>query len=205
MPKQNRKERITEMKRQQILDASLITFSQKGYDRATTAEIAKTAGIAEGTIYNYFKSKRDVLLSLVKRYLAVDNVAGHLEQTEKTTDTELCTSAIQDRIDIAFNNINGLFLLLPEIQRDPESRKMYFEQIIKPIYIATKKFLESGQASDDLRPFNSDAVVRIILAIIIGLTVIYKIEGQEGLLRKLSHQELAVEVTNLILEGIKRK
>ncbi len=205
MPGQNRKEQLTAIRRQQILDAALAVFSQKGYDRATTAEIARRAGVAEGTIYNYFKSKRDVLLSLVKEYLAIDNLTVHLEQQKNMTDTELFTSIIQDRINVAFTNIDGLFLLLPEIQRDPESRQMYFNQVIQPVYKATKEFLESGKASGAFRHFNSDVVMRIILAIIIGLTIVYRIDGENGVLRKIPHQDLATEVTRMILEGIKLK
>jgi AcrR family transcriptional regulator len=48
--------------RQAILKAALELFSQKGFYQATTKEIARKAGIAEGTIFNYFPTKEDLAL-----------------------------------------------------------------------------------------------------------------------------------------------
>jgi AcrR family transcriptional regulator len=46
--------------RQQLLDAAAAVFSECGYARATTKEIAKAAGLAEGTIYRHFSDKQDL-------------------------------------------------------------------------------------------------------------------------------------------------
>jgi len=47
-----------------ILDAALRTFVKRGYPETKVAEIASEAGVAEGTLYNYFASKEDLLLAL---------------------------------------------------------------------------------------------------------------------------------------------
>src|SRR5881227_2693122 len=54
-------------RRTQILDAAATVFAEKGFHRATIKEIARVAGIADGTIYTYFSSKTDVLLGLLNR------------------------------------------------------------------------------------------------------------------------------------------
>jgi len=46
---------------QLILDAAITVFAEKGFHKTTTTEIAKQAGVAVGTIYNYFASKDEVL------------------------------------------------------------------------------------------------------------------------------------------------
>jgi len=51
-------------KRTVILDAALKTFVKRGYSETKVAEIASEAGVAEGTIYNYFQNKEDLLLAL---------------------------------------------------------------------------------------------------------------------------------------------
>ncbi|RCW29819.1 TetR/AcrR family transcriptional regulator [Marinilabilia salmonicolor] len=58
---QNRKK----VKRSLILQKALELFATKGYHSATTAEIAKAANIAKGTLFNYFESKEHLLRSLV--------------------------------------------------------------------------------------------------------------------------------------------
>src|SRR6266576_4294687 len=54
-------------RRTQILDAAAAVFAEKGFHRATIKEIARVAGIADGTIYTYFSSKTDVLLGILHR------------------------------------------------------------------------------------------------------------------------------------------
>src|SRR5438445_486572 len=51
-------------KRARILDAAVKVFAGRGFHSATVAEIARVAGVADGTIYLYFKSKDDLLLRL---------------------------------------------------------------------------------------------------------------------------------------------
>ena len=51
-------------KRRRILDAAARIFAQHGFFHARVTDIAKEAGVADGTIYLYFKSKDDLLISL---------------------------------------------------------------------------------------------------------------------------------------------
>src|SRR6266436_461614 len=51
-------------RRARILDAAVKVFAERGYFSSTVAEIARAAGVADGTIYLYFKSKDDLLLRL---------------------------------------------------------------------------------------------------------------------------------------------
>src|SRR5260370_38849477 len=60
-------ELVITARRNQILDAATQVFAQKGFHRATIKEIARVAGIADGTIYTYFASKTDVLLGILNR------------------------------------------------------------------------------------------------------------------------------------------
>lgn len=56
-----------EVRRGQILAAAQSLIAEQGYERTTTAQIAKRAGISEGTIYNYFPSKVAVVSALKER------------------------------------------------------------------------------------------------------------------------------------------
>ena len=52
-------------KKKMIMDTAIKIFSQKGYFQTTISEIAKEAGIGKGTIYEYFKSKEEIIQSVV--------------------------------------------------------------------------------------------------------------------------------------------
>ncbi|MFO0677947.1 MAG: TetR/AcrR family transcriptional regulator [Polyangiaceae bacterium] len=51
-------------KRERILDAAVRVFAQSGFHATRVSEVAKAAGVADGTIYLYFKSKDELLVSL---------------------------------------------------------------------------------------------------------------------------------------------
>ena len=65
-------------KRRQILDAALRVFAKKGYYKARVTEIARAAGIADGTVYLYFDSKQDIIVSVFS-----DVVKRHLENARQ--------------------------------------------------------------------------------------------------------------------------
>ena len=57
-------------RRKQILDASRAVFDEKGYEHATISDIVRNAGIAQGTFYLYFESKKDVVIELAQQPMA---------------------------------------------------------------------------------------------------------------------------------------
>ena len=61
-------------KRDRILKAAVKVFARKGYFAARVSDIARKAGVADGTIYLYFRNKEDILVSLFDEVMA-----GHLE------------------------------------------------------------------------------------------------------------------------------
>ena len=57
-----RRARNKESRQRRIVDTALSLFQSKGFDKTTTREIAKRAGVAEGTLFNYFRTKEDIAL-----------------------------------------------------------------------------------------------------------------------------------------------
>ena len=72
-------------RRQQIVDAGVKLFKEKGFHRATTRELAKAAGFSIGTLYEYIRTKEDVL------FLVCDNIFNEvtkcLSQFQSKTGT----------------------------------------------------------------------------------------------------------------------
>jgi len=69
-------------KYRKIIAAATKIFSQKGFFKAKVSEIAKEAGIADGTVYIYFKHKDDILISLFEEKMqeVLDNMKGQIDQ-----------------------------------------------------------------------------------------------------------------------------
>ena len=69
-------------KHQRIIDAAVRVFARKGYYSSRVADIAKESGVAVGTIYLYFKTKEEILVSLFREKMAdfVASLGGVLSQ-----------------------------------------------------------------------------------------------------------------------------
>ena len=67
-------------KRDAILRAAIDVFAERGYFNAQVADVARAAGVAAGTVYLYFKSKDDILISIFERGMrvALDEARGHI-------------------------------------------------------------------------------------------------------------------------------
>lgn len=75
----NRRERQVQDRRNTILSAALQLFESKGYPDTSMEEIAETADVARGTLYNHFESKAEVLLALTDSATAQWLNKGHKE------------------------------------------------------------------------------------------------------------------------------
>jgi AcrR family transcriptional regulator len=71
MPRLTRPARraLVEERQKQLLDAAARVFAEKGFERATIRDVARAAGVAEGSIYLYFKNKQDLLVHLPRRFI----------------------------------------------------------------------------------------------------------------------------------------
>src|SRR5687768_17420594 len=74
-------------KREAILRAAIKVFARRGYFNSKVADVAKEAGIADGTVYLYFKSKDEILHSIFDRAMA-EFIAEGRKEIEALPDAE---------------------------------------------------------------------------------------------------------------------
>ena len=72
----------------QILEAAIKVFARQGFHQSTVAQIAKEAGVADGTIYLYFKNKDDILVQFFnyKTKQVFDSFRAEVARTESSLD-----------------------------------------------------------------------------------------------------------------------
>ncbi len=70
-------------KRDAILNAAVHLFTEKGFQETTTAEISRTAGVATGTLFNYFPSKTELIKQLFLYCKESMAAALHVEESER--------------------------------------------------------------------------------------------------------------------------
>lgn len=74
--------------RQSILDESRAFFLEDGYDKTSTAKIAKAVGIAEGTVFNYFDTKADIFLEVLSTdfQVSTETVTNYLNSDQGVSE-----------------------------------------------------------------------------------------------------------------------
>ncbi len=127
-----------------ILDAATKVFTSKGYNGATTSEIAKEAGFSEGTIYKYFKTKKELFLSLfipvtmeMKLPEALDSLEEILKKKKDCSEEEVMKAIFESRLDLIRKNKDILQLILYESRFHPEIRDL----LINKLAIKARKIL----------------------------------------------------------------
>lgn len=96
-------ESLIEKRREQIIDVAVQLFKEKGFHRATTREIAKAAGFSIGTLYEYIRTKEDVL------YLVCDSIYNEVQNRLSTLmDQEGTLAGLREAIDTYYHLIDDM-------------------------------------------------------------------------------------------------
>ncbi|MFJ5759432.1 TetR/AcrR family transcriptional regulator [Neobacillus sp. NPDC093182] len=100
-------ERLVQRRRDQMIKGAVSLFKEKGFHRTTTREIAKAAGFSIGTLYEYIRTKEDVL------YLVCDSIYDHVSELLQE-DLE----HKQGTLDSLKHGIANYFRVIDEMQEE---------------------------------------------------------------------------------------
>lgn len=189
-----------------ILTAALEVFSERGYDGASTAEIAKRAGVAEKTLFAQFKTKAELLARTVRPSVfllieprAVDRALDAL--ASGTTAEQVLAALMTDRLDLARTHKKKLKLVLHEVLLRPELLESFagtFAERVAPFVGKTMADLAArGELRTDLPP---RTVVRTLVSVILGLAVSRHVLGLEA---DTDEREEIANVARLVTEGLR--
>ena len=167
------KEAITEARRTQILDAAGQVFAEKGFHSATVKDVARAAGVADGTIYNYFKNKNDLLVAMVNRLGEISQFAHQLEQfSGEATPQEIVAFMLDNRTALLERNQAKLQALIPQIISDPELRSHFYHSLAKPTMAIVERGWQAQIDQGHIRPIDSKLLVRVLIGSFLGIAVL---------------------------------
>lgn len=142
-------------KQLKIIQAAIEVFSEKGYSGASTSEIAQRAGVAEGTIFRHYKTKKDLLLSIVGPILAKTVAPLYMKDFAKILDQpfakieDFYRAIIRDRLTFARKNAKILRIVIQELPFQPELlsqvKIMFTKYVFDRIGRIYTYFQEQGQ------------------------------------------------------------
>lgn len=191
-------------KRERILRAAVKVFARKGFYATRVSEIAKAAGVADGTIYLYFENKDDVLVSLfqdriTKLIAALEEVVAPGPEGEGPSFDQ----RFQRVVELQLGLLDGRRDLAEVVTVNLRQSSRLLKQFATPLFT---RYLEviagliaEGQRDGVVRPdLNPRIVARSLFGALDGVAVTWALGGGEaGQLKK-----AATQVSDLFLQGL---
>ncbi len=195
------REQLIEARRNQILDAAASVFAEKGYHRATTKEIASVAGVSEGTIYNYFDNKADLLIGMMTRLAELRELPEELEDALQSDAREFLVTIFRDRMGRIVQSHENVFqAILPEILTNSELRERYYQEFVQPTAKMLEGYIQARVQRGHLRPIDVPLAVRAVQGMFVGLLML-RILG-DGPIRA-GWDELPEVIGTIIFDGLR--
>ncbi|MBP2242055.1 AcrR family transcriptional regulator [Cytobacillus eiseniae] len=166
-------EKLTD-KQKKIIVAAIESFSEKGYSATSTSEIAKKAGVAEGTIFRHYKTKKDLLLSIVAPLMTkmigpiVVNDFNKVLDRQYDRVEDFLKATIENRRELLIKLLPVIKILLQEIPFQPELRELFLEQIANKIFERVSIIIKGYQEKGELIEMPPESVARLAITSILG-------------------------------------
>ena len=197
------RERIKAERADEILEAAARVFARRGFQRATIKEIAAAAEVAEGTIYNYFQSKRDLLMGILERLIAesLSQVLEYDLQDIKSEPVSLVRAILRSRLELISRNRELMHAIFTEVYQDSQLRQQFFREIILPFVSRFEALLVEGSQAGLCRPLNPVGITRAMM----GLFLVFHflvLTGVDEQLAAIPTEELAGQWAELFLYGL---
>jgi AcrR family transcriptional regulator len=172
--------RRAEHRPDELLDAALTLFVEKGYAHTSVAEIARKAGVSKGALYLYFPSKQALLEGLVKR--AVAPVAARVMQATGLTtgDMRVTLRAILTIVATALSDPKTFAvpkIVIREAVVAPEIAEMYRRAVFDAVLPAATALLRQAIDQGKIRPVDPELTLRTIMGPVLMHILLAEIFG----------------------------
>ncbi|MRX71801.1 TetR family transcriptional regulator [Bacillus lacus] len=152
-------------KYKQIIDAAVIVIAENGYHQAQVSKIAKQAGVADGTIYLYFKNKEDILVSLFQEKMGTfiekieEQIAG------KESAAEKLYMLIQKHFSLLSEDCHLAIVTQLELRQSNKELRLRINEVLKNYLNVVDQIILAGKDSGE---FSSTLDLRLARQMIFG-------------------------------------
>ncbi len=188
----------------EVLDAALELFLEKGFAATRVEDIARRAGISKGSVYQYFPSKQALLEGLVKRALSPMTAEALRMVTSFEGDPRTIITMIMAMLALRFKDRKILAipkLIMREAVSFPEIAQMYRTQILDSAIPILVNLIKRGVREGYFRRVDPELTLRSIMGPIvvhIFLSEIFGIEPEGGL----SMESLVQNHVDILFDGL---
>jgi AcrR family transcriptional regulator len=192
--------KVVEDRREQIIEAALRVFAQKGFDKATNKDIAHEAGITAGLIYHYFSSKEDLLRAALEgNSPQLQSIPSSLlelppEKLLHFIAQQLLAAAESERF------VQLVRIYLPEMIHNPEIALLGLPMIHAGVKFLAD-YLEAKMDNGELRRTDAMLTAQIFMGSIMDLVLMRQI-AHDPIMLKYSHDQLVEHLVASTIRGL---
>lgn len=152
-------------KYKQIIDAAVAVIAENGYYASQVSKIAKKAGVADGTIYLYFKNKEDILVSLFEEKMGqfIEQIA--IAINKKQTASEKLLTLIEMHFHQLAKDHHLAIVTQLELRQSNKDLRLKINNVLKPYLEVIDQLISEGI---DEKIFRSDMNLPLVRQMIFG-------------------------------------
>ena len=158
--------RQKEARPQQLLDAALVLFVEKGFAATRAEEVAQRAGVSKGTLYLYYPSKEELLKAVIREHLGSRIAAGAvLAERHRGTVAELLREVFSRWwLEVFDSPTSGVFkLIITEVRNFPDIAEFYLREVVQPGEQLIARIVQRGIDSGEFDALDVSAVVHSLV------------------------------------------
>jgi AcrR family transcriptional regulator len=202
-------EDITE-KQLKILEAAILVFSEKGFEGGRTSDIAKEADVAEGTIFRYYKTKKDLLLGLLFplatkffRPLILRSVEQIVKNQVDKPAQDVLKAIFMDRVKLVRKNIPLIKTVVVESLYHPELLSTIQEKFMPEIVSFLDSIVNKNIKEGDFRKVDPRLITRTAMSLLAGYIILTTLYPN---MFPIENDETEVEkIVDVLLNGVIKK
>ncbi|MGB3260192.1 TetR/AcrR family transcriptional regulator [Paenisporosarcina sp.] len=183
----------------QIIDAAVVVIAENGYHQAQVSKIAKQAGVADGTIYLYFKNKEDILISVFqeKMGLFVENLKVII--SDGSTSSEKLLKMVENHFRVLATDHHLAIVTQLELRQSNKEIRMKINEVLKEYLMLLDDILIEGLENGE---FQEELDIRLARHMVFG-TIDETITTWVMNEQKYDLMKLAPKVHRLLMSGMK--
>jgi AcrR family transcriptional regulator len=194
--------KVVEDRREQIMEAALRVFAEKGFDRATNKDIADEANITPGLIYHYFESKEKLLKAAIEEFSPVGLIHAFPEQMLDEPPDVFLRFMAQQLLNIGEDTqfVRLLRVFLPEVIHNPKITAFNLPAMYE-VSRLLEDYLTARMDNGELRRCDASLVVQAfggsLMAFIIRRQLLH-----DPLSLQYSQEQIVDFVVDMVLRGL---
>lgn len=170
---------LVRARREQIIEGATWVFARKGFSRATTREVARAAGVSEGTIFNYFENKDALLMAILERLNETQRRAEDFEEGMDTDFRGFLTEYLRQRMSLMWENREVFRVLLSEMLVNAELRERYLRRVVEPTMGIAEENFRLRMEQGEVREIDAPLAMRSVAGTVLGVLVLGLLGDEE--------------------------